>query len=84
MKKLEELWFRFFSESTLNSKDWWVRYVVWFIIALPMIIGVIINATHNFKGGLGWLLFGLGLLIVFAIVWIVVFYYHKWRIKHDR
>jgi len=83
MKKFINFWFRYFSENTINTKDWWVRDVVWFIMALPMIIGVIINVTHNFKGGLGWALIGGGILGIFAIIWIFVFFYHNWLIKKE-
>ena len=83
MKKLEEFWFRIFSEKTINTKDWWVRYVVWAILAFPFVVGVIINATHHFKGGIGWILVGCGMMVIFAVIWITVYYYHNWRIKKE-
>lgn len=82
MRKLEELWFRFFSENTANTKDWWVRYLVWGILATPAIIGVIVNEVKGNNAGLPWIYVFAGMLLVFAIVWIIVYYYHNWRIKH--
>jgi hypothetical protein len=83
MKKLEELWFRFFSESTINTKDWWVRYVVYATMFLPMLTGVIINVVKGEQFGLAWVLVGGGILVVFGIIWIVTWFYHIWRIKHE-
>jgi Na+/melibiose symporter-like transporter len=84
MRKLEEFWFRIFSEKTANIKDWWARYVVWTILATPFIIGVIINLVLGGSKGIGWVLVGCGIMVVFAIIWITVFFYHNWRIKKEK
>lgn len=84
MRKFEEFWFRIFSEKTINTKDWWVRYVVWLILATPFIIGVIINLALGSSKGIGWVIVGCGMMVIFASIWITVFFYHNWRIKKEK
>jgi hypothetical protein len=81
MKKLEEFWFRYFSYSTINSKYGWVRYLWYVILLIPLVIGVVLDLFH--KNGHVPLFIFLGMFGSFAIVWMVVWFYHNWRIKHE-
>jgi hypothetical protein len=79
MRKLEEFWFRYFSESTLNTKDCWVRYVVALILAFPYIVGILLDIL-----GMDYtipVLIGVVLMVCFAALWITVWFYHENRLK---
>jgi hypothetical protein len=76
MRKLEEFWFKYFSRSTLNDdKTNWVRYIVYLILCIPAIIAVAAD-----RMGRDWrvpLYIFIGLFGTFAVLWIIVWIYHK-------
>jgi hypothetical protein len=80
MRKIEQFWFKYFSYSTRNSEDCWLRYMVYLILFIPSAIGVGLDILG--KNGLIWIYIFCGLLIIFAIPWIIIFFYHNWRIKN--
>lgn len=82
MRKLEIFWFRYFSYSTTDSKDGWVRWVVTGVMFFPAVIGAIMDI--NDRNALPWIWIYIGLMVAFAVVWITVWFYHNWRIKHER
>ena len=78
---LEDFFFKYFSSSTSDTKDSWVRYVVFGIMCIPFIAGIwfAVMGFINFA-----LFFGKVLsimLIPFAIIWIVVYFYHNYKLK---
>jgi hypothetical protein len=80
MRKLETFFFRYFSFETLNTKDSWVRYTWAAILTSLAMIACILNATTG-KGQILILIF-ITLFTIFALLWILVFFYHNWRIKN--
>jgi high-affinity Fe2+/Pb2+ permease len=85
MRKLEEWWFHYYSTAMFYAGiDLWVRYVTWGILALPAIAGIVLDQLGMPIGaGLCFILF-MALMIVFSALWIIVWIYHNWRIKHER
>ena len=81
MRKLELFFFRYFSQETLDSKDGWVRRLVGLIMFVPFLIAFVL--TIMWKSAKVPTYIFMGMLIPFAIVWIVIFFYHNWRIKHN-
>lgn len=78
---LEKFWFRYFSSSTLDSKDYWVRYIVYGIMMIPFSLGFLFTILElsDLVGICSYIL--AGMLVPFAIVWIIVWFYHNWKIK---
>jgi uncharacterized membrane protein YesL len=83
MRKLEEFWFRYFSQATEYTKDNWLRMTVAGVMLLTTLLGVIFD-TFGYPrlAKVSFLLFSLE-MIIFALLWITVFFYHNWRIKHE-
>ena len=79
---LEEFYFKYFSSSTAHSKDGWVRYLVHGIMSIPFTLGFfftvmgLIDVARFFGTILTWM------LIIFAVPWIVVYFYHNWKLKN--
>ena len=84
LNKLDDFWFKYFSIATINFPDWWVRKAVVGVMLIPFLAALfcsIIGADAAVK------VFGLifcFMLLIFGIVWIFVFFYHNWRIKHGK
>ena len=78
---LEEFYFKYFSSSAAHSKDGWVRYLVYGIMSIPFTLGFFftvigfIDVARFFGNVL------LIMLIPFAVVWIIVYFYHDWKLK---
>lgn len=83
MRKLEEFWFKCFSESAAVTNVGWVRYIVVCVMAIPAIIGISKNLILGGSAGIGWMFIYFGILGLFGLVWIVIRFYHYWRIKHE-
>jgi hypothetical protein len=81
LDKLEELWFKYFSSSTLDSKDCWVRYVVYGIMFIPFVFGFFftIIGYMDLARLCGWIL--VAMLVPFAVVWIIIWIYHYWKLR---
>ena len=78
MKRLEELWFRYFSEATIDDKQYgWVRYLVAMALAIPAVLGVISDSMELQALARVCFLVFLGFFIVFAGLWIIVWFYHN-------
>lgn len=79
---LEEFYFKYFSGSTANSENGWVRYVVYGVMFIPLTLGLfftiigLIDLARFFGNVL------LIMLIPFAVVWIIVYFYHNWKLKN--
>jgi len=76
---LENIYFRYFSISTIGSNEWYVRYLAFIILLIPLQIGIVQDLLHK-----DWriaIFIFLGLLLIFAIFWIIAWFYHNWRIK---
>jgi succinate dehydrogenase hydrophobic anchor subunit len=84
LNKLDDFWFKYFSIATLNSSDGWVRKAVGGVMLVPFLISFAFVIADNMPVAqtIG-LIYG-AILLVFAIVWVFVFFYHKWRIKHGK
>ncbi len=83
MKKLEQFWFRYYSQATVNNdNDNWLRYVTAIVLFIPAAIAVILDVLGG-NGTIPIIIFIL-LMVLFSITWIVVYFYHNWRIRHDR
>jgi hypothetical protein len=84
MRKLETWWFHYYSTATFYAGiDLWVRYLTVLILAFPAVIGIVLDLTDRPLGAtLCFVLFG-GLLVLFAILWMIVWIYHYWRIKYE-
>lgn len=84
LQKLEAFRFRYFSRSTLdNDDDNWLRYVVAIAMLVPAAIGVVFDLTGQRVEAVIWFCIFTGLLVGFAVVWIVVWFYHNWRLRHE-
>jgi protein-S-isoprenylcysteine O-methyltransferase Ste14 len=81
MKKLEIFWFLYFSRYSEETSVWWVKYVVYVIMATPMLIGFIFT-TLGLDAKIPTYIFII-LFVPFALVWIIVWIYHKYRIKKE-
>lgn len=84
MRKLEAFWFKYFSYSTLGNEDDWVRYAVVVFLTAVAIAGITCDVLD--KRTLAKVLlnsYGI-LLLLFGIIWIVIYFYHNYRIKHER
>ena len=82
MKRLEEFMFKYFSWSAfVSDKYGWVNYTLFGIFITPLIIGVILDQLgKDYIPAL--IVFGC-LFLPFCLVWITVWFYHNWRIKHE-
>lgn len=81
MDWLEEFYFKYFSESTADSDDGWVRYLIFGIMCVPPVSGFffIILGFIDLARFFGSVC--LCMLIIAAIVWIVVYFYHNYKLK---
>lgn len=76
---LEEMFFRFFSESTQYTKDGWVRFVVYILFVIPLVVAVVLDQTgHDYRPAM--VIFA-ALFLPFCILWIITWFYHNWKIK---
>ena len=84
LNKLDDFWFKYFSIATINSPDGWVRKAVGGVMLIPFLISFAFVIFDNMPVAqfIGFIY--AGMLLVFAIVWIFVFFYHNWRIKHGK
>jgi len=84
MRKLEQIWFRYFSEATLDSQeDGWVRYTVAFTLFMIAMAGVACDMLgYHTPAKVLFLIFSIALSL-FGALWITVFFYHNWRIRHE-
>lgn len=73
MKKLEAFWFKYFSANTLNTSDGWVRQAVAGVMFIPFFIAFFFAVMNNMAVAKVFGLIYAGLLVSFAIVWLVVF-----------
>lgn len=79
---LENFYFKYFSGSTADSKDGWVRYVVYGIMFIPLVLGLfftvigLIDLARFFGLVLMWM------LLILAVPWIVVYFYHNHKLKN--
>ena len=82
MKRLEQFWFKCFSSETLEDPTYfWVRWVWYIILIIPLIIAVILD---HFKSDYIPALIVFGCLFgPFVIIWIIVWFYHRWRVKKE-
>ena len=84
MQKLETFFFKYFSYATRNDENSWVRYalVAFFTIICACGIYCDVMGYEN----LAKVLFDsfLYLFTAFGILWIITWFYHKWRIRHER
>lgn len=73
--------FRYYSFSTLgNNKDVWVRYITVIVFAIPIIVAIVLDQLK-----LNYIIplyIFMGLFLPFAVIWIIIWFYHKWRIRH--
>jgi len=78
---LENFYFKYFSSSTASSDDGWVRYLVYGIMFVPFVVGFFftIMGFMDLARLSGNIL--LYMLIPFAIIWIVVYLYHNYKLK---
>jgi Flp pilus assembly protein TadB len=79
MYRLECWWFKYFSYATVESKDQWLRWVVYLAIFIPALTGCILDFL--FIGGFVFEMIAVGILVPFSILWITVYFYHNRRIK---
>jgi hypothetical protein len=80
MKKLEIFFFRYFSQETFGNKDGWVRNVVAIIMFIPFLTAFTLTVIGK-NAKIPTYIF-MGLLVPFAVLWIIVWFYHNYRIKH--
>jgi len=84
MRRLEQWWFHYYSTATFSAGiDLHVRYLTTLILALPAVIGIILDQLGMPLGALLCFLLFVSLMVIFAILWIIVWIYHDYRIKHD-
>ena len=76
---LEEMFFRFFSESTQHTKDGWVRFVVYLVFLIPIVVGVVLDQIG--KNYLPAITVFAVLFLPFCLLWIITWFYHNWKIK---
>ena len=81
--KFEIFWFKYFSANTANTSDGGVRRVVAGVMCIPLLIAFFFTVVDMMAVAKVFGLIYAGLLVAFAIVWIFVFFYHNWRIKHE-
>lgn len=78
---LENFYFKYFSSSTADTKDSWVRYVVFGVMLIPFVAGMWFTAVGfmNLAQFFGDILFVL--VTIFAVPWVIVYYYHNYKLK---
>lgn len=83
MKKLEQFFFRYFSAATQFSEDAWVRWT-FYIFLVALVAGGIFseNLGAPILAKIFFYSFA-GIYTTFGILWIIVWFYHKWRINHE-
>jgi len=80
MKKLEQFFFRYYSYDTLNDDRYnWLRYVTAIIFLIP-VVGAVVLDLLNINCRIPLCVF-MGLFLPFCVLWIVVWFYHNWRIR---
>jgi hypothetical protein len=81
MRKLEQFWFRYFSEATLNTKSGWVRYAVAAFFGWTALLGVLFDVFgRHTPAKVLFIIFFLELLL-FGLLWITAWVYHNWRLR---
>ena len=83
LDKLEVFFFRYFSESTIDTKDWWVRYVFGGVMLIPMGLGFVFTVLDKYIPAKICTLTFTGMLVVFSALWITVWFYHRHKIKKN-
>ena len=84
MKKLEAFFFKYFSESTKDSEDSWVRWA-FAILLLAIGMGVAITDSNGYEVAARVLVYIFNAIFVpFGVLWIIVWFYHNWRIKNNK
>lgn len=83
-RKIEIFYFKYFSTQTLQENKW-LGWIVALILFIPLLIGFIMTVCNSpielikIPG-----LIQAGMLVLFAIPWISIWYVHKFRIKKIR
>jgi hypothetical protein len=83
MRRLEEIWFRYFSQDTLYTEDAWVRYTVALVFLWTAFCGVIADVLGNQPLAKAFFITFTIEIGLFSLIWIVIWIYHNWRIKHE-
>jgi hypothetical protein len=81
MDKLEETWFRYFSNDALGTKDAWGHLLLWGVLFIPLVFAIIFILTgfmDPMRFCVKWFLWELGL---FCVIWIIVYIYHNQKMK---
>lgn len=85
MRRLEIFFFKYFSTSTIdNDDDNWLRYLVALILFTPALLGIVLDTTGRPISALLCFILFMALMVIFGVVWIIVFFYHNWRIRYER
>jgi len=83
MRKLEQFFFRYFSTSTLYAEDAWVRWAPYSAM-MALVAGGIFSESLGAPILAKILFFSFaGIFTTFGILWIIVWFYHNWRIRHE-
>ena len=83
LRKLEEFYFRYFAQSTIESEDIWLRAMVSLTMILTALTAVVFDVLLLPKLARVTLFIFAGEMGIFGLLWIIVFFYHNWRIKHE-
>jgi len=84
MRKLEQFFFRYFSQSTQFSEDAWLRWA-FYTFLFVLVAGGILNENLGAPIIAKIFFFSFaGIFTTFGILWIIVWFYHNWRIYHEK
>ena len=77
MKKLETFFFKYFSESTKDNEDSWVRWAFALLLIVLALGAVITDQTGNLMASRVFLSVFNIIFVPFGVLWIIVWFYHN-------
>ena len=84
LANLEKWWFRLFSQETVDDEDyWWVRIVVVGIMIWTGFGAMVFDMSHKAAPAKVLFIIYTIEIFLFAFLWLIVWFYHNWRIKHE-
>lgn len=84
LRKIEEFYFRYFAQLTIESEDIWLRAIISLIMILTALLAVVLDVLMLKQLARIVLFIFAGEMGVFGLLWIIVFFYHNWRIRHEK